>query len=208
MDARMDNYHAWVIETDADILKSGLLEMLKMSEFAVLGFEEDFQSDRYMAAWILGESHLAIHVFLEDNETYVELTSCIKEKSDKFKKIFESTFKLTRVGKENETHKINGKAMGNYDSWIKVTDPNMLKKGLKVMLEESKFLTSKFIEYKFQPEGHTAVWMLNGGHLAIHTFPDKDKTYVQLSSGRGIEIGKFTERFKTTFEQTCEDPPC
>ncbi|HCC07150.1 MAG TPA: hypothetical protein DEP72_03155 [Clostridiales bacterium] len=202
----MDNYQGWIRETDAGMLKSVLEEMLLISKFAVLGFDEVFQPDRYMGAWILGESHLAIHVFPNDNKTYVELTSCIKEKSDEFRKIFELMFGAISIDQEEESRETDEKTLGSYDSWIKVTDPDVLKNDLGLILEESKFSTSKVIGYMFQPEGYTGVWMLKEGHLAIHTFPEGDKTYVQLTSESEEQVIEFREMMEANFEQTYEDP--
>ena len=33
-----------------------------------------------------------------------------------------------------------------------------------------------------EPEGYTALWLLGESHFAIHTFPEEQKTYIELSS--------------------------
>ncbi|MEL7222709.1 MAG: S-adenosylmethionine decarboxylase, partial [Bacteroidota bacterium] len=34
----------------------------------------------------------------------------------------------------------------------------------------------------FEPQGWTGIWLLAESHLAIHTFPEARKTYIELSS--------------------------
>ena len=38
------------------------------------------------------------------------------------------------------------------------------------------------MEHSFQPQGYTAIWLLAESHFAIHTFPEENKTYIELSS--------------------------
>lgn len=53
---------------------------------------------------------------------------------------------------------------------------------LEDMLCESGFLVVGSLTHYFQPYGHTALWLLGESHLAVHTFPEDKKTYIQLSS--------------------------
>lgn len=38
------------------------------------------------------------------------------------------------------------------------------------------------MEHHFEPQGYTAVWLLAESHCALHTFPEENKAYVELSS--------------------------
>ncbi|HAN09071.1 MAG TPA: spermidine synthase [Clostridiales bacterium] len=86
MKAKMYNYKGWVDIIDSQKLKTDVENMLLKSKFNILNFcEYTFAPYGYTAVWILAESHCAIHTFPEENKTYIELTSCVKNKYEKFK---------------------------------------------------------------------------------------------------------------------------
>jgi S-adenosylmethionine/arginine decarboxylase-like enzyme len=70
----------------------------------------------------------------------------------------------------------------NKRKWIKETNPDKLKKTYSELLIKSGFDVLNFQEYYFNPIGYTAIWMLAESHLAIHTFPEESKSYIELSS--------------------------
>lgn len=70
----------------------------------------------------------------------------------------------------------------NYKTWISETEPSVLKVQLGELLRQSSFTILQFTEHHFEPHGYTAVWVLAESHLAIHTFPEASKTYIELSS--------------------------
>ncbi|CAL2063345.1 S-adenosylmethionine decarboxylase [Tenacibaculum sp. 190524A05c] len=72
--------------------------------------------------------------------------------------------------------------MFHFDLWINQSNPEELKTEIALILEKSKFTIVNFIEHHFPVKGYTAVWLLAESHLAIHTFPDQEKTYLQISS--------------------------
>lgn len=72
--------------------------------------------------------------------------------------------------------------MFNYHGWCKECDPDALKEhfsavliscGFKICGEQHKF---------FEPQGYTGIFLLSESHFAIHTFPEEEKTYIELSS--------------------------
>lgn len=69
-----------------------------------------------------------------------------------------------------------------YNGWTAITDPTTLKMIMERMLEQSGFGVVGFMDCHFSPIGYTAVWVIKESHLAVHTFPEEGKTYVQLSS--------------------------
>jgi len=70
---------------DPVILKSEYSERLVKAGFNVLNsVEHNFKPQGYTVLFLLAESHLAIHTFPEENKTYIELSSCVKDKFDKF----------------------------------------------------------------------------------------------------------------------------
>jgi S-adenosylmethionine decarboxylase len=72
--------------------------------------------------------------------------------------------------------------MFNFSSWISECDPDRLKEKFAKLLRESGFGVLDFVDYKFSPYGYTALWLLSESHFAIHTFPEEEKTYIELSS--------------------------
>lgn len=72
--------------------------------------------------------------------------------------------------------------MFNYSEWIEETNPYELRKKYNIILKESGFGVLSFVEYTFEPEGYTALWLLSESHLAIHTFPEENKSYIEISS--------------------------
>lgn len=72
--------------------------------------------------------------------------------------------------------------MDEYSTWIRETDPERLKEIFVPMLKESGFGILNFMEHHFSPQGYTGIWLIEESHFAVHTFPEEDKTYIQLSS--------------------------
>lgn len=70
----------------------------------------------------------------------------------------------------------------NFRKYVSETDAVKLKNGFESLLKESNFEILGFNEHHFQPQGYTAVWILAESHLAIHTFPENQTTYLELSS--------------------------
>ena len=70
----------------------------------------------------------------------------------------------------------------NYNCWIKDTNPNTLKVDFEAMLINSGFGILNFIEHHFEPQGYTGLWLISESHFAMHTFPEENKTYIELSS--------------------------
>jgi S-adenosylmethionine decarboxylase len=73
-------------------------------------------------------------------------------------------------------------AIYNHRVWIKNTDPPKLVQLLTDLLDASGFAILNFMEHHFSPQGYTAIWLLAESHLAVHTFPEASKTYIELSS--------------------------
>jgi S-adenosylmethionine decarboxylase len=87
MKAQMHNFSTWVDETDPVILKGWLEKALPFAGFSVISFtEHHFEPQGWTCLWLLSESHLAVHTFPEENQTYIELSSCVKGPFDKFVK--------------------------------------------------------------------------------------------------------------------------
>jgi S-adenosylmethionine decarboxylase len=81
----MYNYSSWIDETNPLIIYNTFISLLNKSGFGVENvIEKHFKPFGYTALFLLSESHFAIHTFPEENKTYIELSSCVKEPFDKF----------------------------------------------------------------------------------------------------------------------------
>ena len=70
----------------------------------------------------------------------------------------------------------------NIKGWVRETDPIKLKNTYSDLLELSGFDILNFQDYYFKPIGWTGLWLLGESHLAIHTFPEENICYIELSS--------------------------
>ena len=88
MKAQIYNYNSWIAETNPTELFDSFMILLNKSGFKVEDvIEKHFDPFGYTALFLLSESHFAIHTFPEHNQTYIELSSCVKEPFDKFIKL-------------------------------------------------------------------------------------------------------------------------
>lgn len=73
----------------------------------------------------------------------------------------------------------------NFQHWL---DDEMvhtivtLRHYMTMLLNDSGFEVLNVTDHKFNPQGYTCIWLLGESHLAIHTFPEKDLAYIELSS--------------------------
>lgn len=81
--------------------------------------------------------------------------------------------------------------MYNYSSWIKETNPAILFDYFMQKLTDSGFGVENVIEKHFAPQGYTALFLLSESHFAIHTFPEQNQTYIELSSCIKKPFDKF-----------------
>ena len=86
--------------------------------------------------------------------------------------------------------------MFNLKFWDKETSPLKLCKRYNSLLKYSNFKVVKKVCYHFVPQGFTALYLLSESHLAIHTFPEENKTYIELSSCVEKQYYKFLENLK------------
>lgn len=77
--------------------------------------------------------------------------------------------------------------MFNVSGWdVHVMDDDVnvdkLVRQLESKLIRSGFTVLNYCEHKFSPHGFTALWLLGESHFAIHTFPEEETYYWELSS--------------------------
>jgi S-adenosylmethionine/arginine decarboxylase-like enzyme len=70
----------------------------------------------------------------------------------------------------------------NYSVWIQETNPQKIKEKFDELLNKSGFDVLDIMEYYFKPYGYTCIWLLGESHCAVHTFPEHQKSYIELSS--------------------------
>lgn len=70
----------------------------------------------------------------------------------------------------------------NHRWYVGGFDDNEILAILAECLTESGHTVLDFVEHKFSPEGYTSLWLLAESHLALHTFPNHDFSYIELTS--------------------------
>lgn len=86
MKAKIWNYKKWIKETRPQKLIEYFDNALTENGFLVLNTTEYyFDPYGYTRLYLLGESHFALHTFPEESKTYIEISSCNKEKYKSFK---------------------------------------------------------------------------------------------------------------------------
>ena len=88
----------------------------------------------------------------------------------------------------------------NFKAWIKCTEPEELNGFFDHALREAGFTILKELEYHFEPMGYTKLYLLCESHFAIHTFPEENKTYIELSSCNEAFYNKCVADIKTNME--------
>lgn len=87
----------------------------------------------------------------------------------------------------------------NFRGWIKTADERFLKMEMPAMLERANFEVLEFVEHAFEPYGYTAIWLLAESHLAVHTFPEQGKAYIELSSCNAEKQAQFVKDLAARF---------
>jgi|TARA_B110000305_G_scaffold5978_1_gene5780 S-adenosylmethionine decarboxylase len=75
--------------------------------------------------------------------------------------------------------------------WTVCTEPEVLRNTFERALQNADFTIVLFNEHHFTAQGYTCFWLLGESHLAIHTFPESGKSYVELSSCNKIKRDLF-----------------
>lgn len=78
-----------------------------------------------------------------------------------------------------------------HSAWITTTQPSDLRNLFDTMLSLCGFNVLEVVEHHFQPQGYTCLWLLAESHLAVHTFPEHGRTYIELASCNGDKYQHF-----------------
>lgn len=66
--------------------------------------------------------------------------------------------------------------------WIHASDLTLFQESIGKLLRLAGFGVLGEYEHHFLPAGYTKIWLLAESHLALHTFPEEDVFYLELSS--------------------------
>lgn len=70
----------------------------------------------------------------------------------------------------------------NRSCWLYFTEDFNINDIFESLLIKSDFRILNSVDQKFSPYGYTKIWIIAESHLAIHTFPEEDVLYIELSS--------------------------
>ncbi len=83
-------------------------------------------------------------------------------------------------------------------AWTDTIDTKQLNRILTDTLLAAGFCVLSSDEHHFPIQGYTAYWLLAESHLALHTFPNKGWSYVELSSCNEKKALVFQELLNQT----------
>ena len=106
---------------------------------------------------------------------------------------------LKKVMKENNYFDLEAN-MYSHEEWISMTEPKRLNKIFTNILNEVGFTIVNHMEHNFPIQGYTCIWLLAESHLSIHTFPNKNTCYVQISSCNEKKLLKFITKLNNIKE--------
>ena len=79
----------------------------------------------------------------------------------------------------------------NHKRWVACADEECIKPYYRNLLKDCGFWVIGEIEHRFEPQGYTVLFLLGESHLAVHTFPEHNKMYIELSSCNKEKYKKF-----------------
>ena len=83
----------------------------------------------------------------------------------------------------------------HFTEWLLGTNYDWLKIQMQDLLVQSKFDILDFSEYEDQ-RGASGIWVLSFGSLALHTFPKRNRTFIELSCFDHAKYLDFIIHFK------------
>jgi len=87
----------------------------------------------------------------------------------------------------------------NYQVWVDETAPTILHSKLQTILEASGYTILNQMEHYFPVQGYTCLWLLAESHLAVHTFPENNRCYIELSGCNKEMNRRFIALFQEAF---------
>lgn len=93
----------------------------------------------------------------------------------------------------------------NFKCWVNNSDPLLLKQTGEKILTACDFEVLGFMEHHFKPQGYTCIWLLGESHLAIHTYPEHNKSYFELTSCVKHKNEEFRSKLAQEFQLNSEE---
>ncbi len=90
----------------------------------------------------------------------------------------------------------------NFNTWVPGADPETLKSDIEALIRKSGFTVLNFMDHHFDPQGYTALWLVAESHCALHTFPEENKSYIEISSCNRQMFVDFIRHFNKFYNQT------
>lgn len=87
----------------------------------------------------------------------------------------------------------------NSKCWIDESHPEVLKTSFQEILETCDFEILGFMEHHFSPHGYTCIWLLGESHLAVHTYPEYERAYIELTSCVQVKNKHFDAMVQSKF---------
>ena len=72
--------------------------------------------------------------------------------------------------------------MNKWSAWVSETRADVLHSYYRELLKLCGFKILEECAHAFSPQGYTAMFLLSESHFAVHTFPERGRSYVELSS--------------------------
>jgi len=79
----------------------------------------------------------------------------------------------------------------NWHGWTVETNSKILKESIGISLVAAGFQVLGYMEHNFKPQGFTGLWLLAESHCAIHTFPEENRAYIEISSCNHTMFDQF-----------------
>lgn len=87
--------------------------------------------------------------------------------------------------------------MYNYNTWLKYKEEKIAIAEFEKMLLNSGFTIIEKVEHFLMFKDTLGLWLLAESHFAIHTFPEENKMYIEISSC----VKKYFDNFLTQLSQ-------
>lgn len=84
----------------------------------------------------------------------------------------------------------------NAKGYTNIVDPRILWERFSVMLRHAGFQILASTEHHFDPQGYTRLELLAESHFAVHTFPEANISYFELSSCIEARFDVFVEMLR------------
>ncbi len=86
-----------------------------------------------------------------------------------------------------------------YSWYSKIVDRDAIGAELQNILVRSGLHILDTVEHDFVPQGYTKIFLLAESHLAVHTFPEKGVSWIELASCSEEKFNSFVRLIADSF---------